>query len=733
MSDTMAEPPNVDVYAEGREVWANFERLAAKMPGYDALKGSRDFAHLAEAREGANLYTYFPLLFLDTFPELGVANLRKLSLVGLFYTYHLTLADALIDHHKDDVPIESILVSNACAMKAHEILAEIFGTAPIPWQSIGRLHRQYSLAMALERRHHYKKLEPYRPRDLIVIISRRFAMAKLIPLAMCTLTNRDEYLKPLFRSFDLYYAAQQLVDDFRDWKEDLRACRYSHLLTDLITGCDLQDRINGAGYHGTIEIIGKHFYLSGRAESYLELVIDHCERARQCVDHIWCPRWHKFLDSFQMHIHVSGSNISKRCRRALLQTDKYRYTLIPENSIEDGATSDGVVLHPVPLVASSVSRAARRAAAFLLSEYKPGIGFEDFLMTRGQLPNWVSGYVGVALLEWAKQAGGGGETSLPRETLGSLAVDLMAKRRDYGWSAVDLAKSRAADRIFVENLIGEDGDTTAWVINLLLSLGDIDRATIDAGIRGLTQYQQPDGGFSTYLERALGPEAAGYTCSHVEVTAAVIEVLLMAGFPAGDKVIRKGLEFIKQRQEPDGLWEAYWWDGQMYSTFHCLLAMQKSGCIPSSESRDRLVERILSMQGEGGSWGDATLGKNESFETALAIKILLLLDSSLAASSEVKQGVVSLLNYQKADGGFNSAPMMRVPEIGEKEPWRIKEWKLDLAVGFGIIARDQNRLFTTATVLSALANILACGGDLLMTTELKPSSARVEPELAATA
>src|SRR5215207_3735290 len=129
----------VDLHAEGREVWAAFQEMTAGMAGFEALKRCPDFAYLDGIKDGVNVYTYFPFLFIETFPALRKEVFGKLSLMSLLYVHHIIIADALLDDDKD-LPRESLLVSNACSLRALEILAGLFGKKPFPWREVTELH-----------------------------------------------------------------------------------------------------------------------------------------------------------------------------------------------------------------------------------------------------------------------------------------------------------------------------------------------------------------------------------------------------------------------------------------------------------------------------------------------------------------------------------------------------------------------------------------------------------------
>lgn len=698
----------VDLHAEGRKVWATFQEMAAGMAGITALRRSPDFAYLDGIEDGGNLYTYFPFLFLETFPALDKEVFGKLSLMSLLYVHHIIITDSLLDD-EHNLPRESILVSNACSLRALEVLTGLFGRKPFPWREMTELHQQYSQATALEKERPGGEMLSYSFQDLMSRLSRKSAMAKLIPLALCSLSGRRSYLGPLNGSFDLYYLSEQLVDDFRDWKEDLAAGRYSYLLTSVLNKCGIRGKVEGLEPDGVAEVVGKHMYLSGVAEGYLAQAIDYCEQAKDRVRGLACPRWIRFLDTFQMGIHVAQSNIAKRSRQLLLQTDKYDYALVPEVppvSSGAGPQTPHSVPHPVPSVSPTISHAGQRAAEFLRGRYKPGVGFADFMMAPELLPVWVSGYVGVALLEWLKCDAGARAGRRPlRQMLRRMADGLKKKQGGGGWAP--------------SAVMPEDADTSAWVLSFLSGVGPGERATFREAVDALLEYRRADGSFGTYVPGALGPGADGYYDSHVEVTAVVVNVLVKAGLDPCDEIIRGALAYVRAMQEDDGLWQAYWWDGQMYATYHCLRALKAGHDSLEGPGRDRIIDTIRARQGADGSWGETTFGKNKAFETALALKSLMLLDPSLAAEETVRSGITWLLNYQAADGGFYSGPMLRLPAREEKEPWLRQEWTPDTAYGFGILGRDEKRFFTTATALSALCDFLALAGDQRTSVSLR--------------
>src|SRR5262245_17678320 len=133
----------MDLQAEGRRAWRTFDQIGEKITGFNQIKQTKYWYPLTGASDGAHLYTYFPFLFNDAFPELTRRQMRKLSVMSLLYLYHMLLNDALMDEDKPP-PRVVVLVSNAYSLTALGILDELFATRTLPWKRVMQLHSQYS-------------------------------------------------------------------------------------------------------------------------------------------------------------------------------------------------------------------------------------------------------------------------------------------------------------------------------------------------------------------------------------------------------------------------------------------------------------------------------------------------------------------------------------------------------------------------------------------------------------
>jgi len=243
------------------------------------------------------------------------------------------------------------------------------------------------------------------------------------------------------------------------------------------------------------------------------------------------------------------------------------------------------------------------------------------------------------------------------------------------------------------------------------STGRINENEMHELIALLLGFQQQDGGFFTIPAQGRSGFQS-YGMSHVEVTAVAVDTLLKLGLDPSHESLTRAISFIRKQWGQGRIWEAFWWDGQMYATFYSVRALITTGHSLSQADVASMSESILQKQAAEGCWGLDTTGKNLAFETALALRTLMLIGIRTAEQKKaLARGIVWLLNYQTRNGSFDSRPMLRIPNAGDLNPWENKQWQQGSGTGLGVLVADQNSYFTTATVLGALTDFLLTESD----------------------
>jgi squalene-hopene/tetraprenyl-beta-curcumene cyclase len=316
--------------------------------------------------------------------------------------------------------------------------------------------------------------------------------------------------------------------------------------------------------------------------------------------------------------------------------------------------------------------------------------WSDFLTLAGESVYWVSGYVGYNIICNL-------DDSQEKMWLEQVGHSILANQSpDGGWGYGFGVPS--------------DGDSTSWCLRFLAKLGIQNQFSRDKAISFLLKHQSPvDGGFRTYanpsnvgrymmLDGTVSFE--GWASSQLCVTAVAVKALIENGSAKG---VDKALEYIRRGQVLEGYWNPYWWSGKLYSTVNCMEALEAAG----NDNAEILFDAqnwIAKTQLTHGSWSDSPEPlQGWPFSTALALKGLLLTpDPNL--KEKITNSVEWLLNHQLSDGSWSSDHILRIPHPSKVDPWNQVTWKND-GKAINAAIKDHNRLFTTATVFSALSEL----------------------------
>ena len=324
------------------------------------------------------------------------------------------------------------------------------------------------------------------------------------------------------------------------------------------------------------------------------------------------------------------------------------------------------------------------AAKFITSRQSQNGLWSDFLTLAGESTFWVTGYVGYHLRQYPHTS---------PDTLRKVREAILANQTDEGGWGYGLG-------------VPADADSTSWCLLLLSKLEAGNNEAKKRAVQFLLKHQNSvDGGFRTYLEpgeiaKFMGMNQAvsfeGWCSSQTCVTAVAAQALLENSYV---QEADRAVDFLRRSQKKQGYWEAYWWNECLYSTYHCMRALnKKEGKFEDSIKKAQLW--IGQSQRSDDSWSNTDSSEGRAFATALAIQGLLFGEHPEFAK-EAEKGVEWLRKNQSPDGGWISNHKLRIPHPAVVDPNSQTYWKPDGKAIFALI-KDQNRLFTTATVLAAL-------------------------------
>lgn len=316
-------------------------------------------------------------------------------------------------------------------------------------------------------------------------------------------------------------------------------------------------------------------------------------------------------------------------------------------------------------------RKISQGAKYILSQRESDGSWKEFngLLSRGPSGAWVTAFVSHCL----------------QAVIDARDQSLMATIRT-------LIRQQNPDGGFAYNeSVPSDADSTANAVLSLRAAG----LPSKMAVKHLGNYRQKDAGYSTYTrnqvlemypdikDRCVGcietdycqPDCMfyrsrlGWTHSHTDVTALVLQVLL----GQANKEYQATRDRLMSQQRPDGLWSGFWFN-KAYTTTRAIQALE--GNVSRHKETADSLHRLA-------------IDQKDSFSLANVIEGLFLLG---AQRNLIGKLATNLQKMQLSDGSWPSSAIFRLPRPDAANPQRSDE-----------IVHDPKRLFSTAQAIKALA------------------------------
>ncbi|MGH3445729.1 MAG: squalene--hopene cyclase, partial [Nocardioidaceae bacterium] len=213
-------------------------------------------------------------------------------------------------------------------------------------------------------------------------------------------------------------------------------------------------------------------------------------------------------------------------------------------------------------------------------------------------------------------------------------------------------------------------DTAEVVLALRRATGGEDAdAAIGRGLKWLTGMQSRDGGWGAFdadNTRELAYQlpfcdfGAVIDPPSADVTAHVVEMLAAEHGP-DDPVVRRGVRWLLEAQEPDGSWFGRWGANHVYGTGAVVPALVRAGIAVDHPVITRAVSWLTATQNGDGGWGEDLrsytdprwIGRGESTASQTAWALLAMHAARAAGSDSARRGIDWLVDTQREDGGWD--------------------------------------------------------------------------------
>lgn len=258
-----------------------------------------------------------------------------------------------------------------------------------------------------------------------------------------------------------------------------------------------------------------------------------------------------------------------------------------------------------------------------------------------------------------------------------------------------------------------DCDSTLHAYNAL-SLFEDEEAHSSKSLKYILLHQNENGGFSTYnssdnllSHRKDGKDINfdGWTQSHVCVSAVALETLqlLIDRSVPVENNYQNLLDYLVSSQHYEGYWESYWWRSKYYSTCKIIKIIQR---VNKPQLRDMSAKAL--------NWIVTSMHHDGFFDNGYDAKSPCVISTALAINTVIDQGSINnkishtikwLLGEQLPDGSWSNQPYLQIPPPHIIDPTDFDSWGFN-EKGVGSCSSDQERVYTTATVVETLGNFI---------------------------
>lgn len=289
--------------------------------------------------------------------------------------------------------------------------------------------------------------------------------------------------------------------------------------------------------------------------------------------------------------------------------------------------------------------------------------YDEF--SEGASDEWVTTFVGYCL------------STIPNEDAIIMAMetwDLLARcdRPSGGWGW--------------NRWVPPDAESTIWALRLASQLGKNELERVMWGYQFLRSQLQDDGGIASYNEdyfpRFSGrsdtmPATTSWFRSHVCVTAAA------GNLPP---LTRPTHRYLRNAQQVDGSFLAYWWPDSELSTALAAEALFMNNLTADKQRIQKSVEWVVQRFDSDGAIFSKVARQKSVFATAWGLRLLALGEAKPQFRNQLCKAVSWLLSQQSQDGSWPASAYLLGQ--GKNNP--------------KAIVLDKNCVQTTATTLLAL-------------------------------
>ena len=603
------------------------------------------------------VYDGYPYLFEAAFPKIDRRSYRQLALAGRYFAYATFLFDRLMDDQPEWMTTR-VLRGQLVLAEGYRVLYDLFPSDSSFWPRFHELLREYARACDDEANIAGGHLpwSTFTPERAMEIAVGKTALAQATIHGLgCLERTKGPELELLLRSIRFYYMGRQIWDDVCDWKEDLRRHAPSLLLARLLPDGPAQSPdASDAGR------LARSLYYDGHLQEVMGIAVGYLDQALAC-----CEPWPKLL-----WCHVL-QKVKADCLN--LQADVDR---IVRSNLERLQRHQDLDLK-VASGGTPWSHLAGIALQGILREWRNGFGEARHIMHLANRDGFTAetefhhgdifqrAIIVDALCDLRDNLPelAGDQVRLLLEEESQYLVESRERDEPGGWKYFPTVPELAPD-----------ADDLAQVMQALMRSGHpVELANLVEQPLGILVEERAleDGSYETWIvpnpprtqlqcRQAAFNEGKWGVGPDIEVVANLLFALQLYDSTRFQDRIRRGADWLLQRQSVDGSWPCRWYVGPFYGTYVSMRLLERVA--PDAPGLAKGKQFVRSSQGADKGWGHHR--QSDPLSTALALLILGMGEVEGEDRDRADAAQAYLMKSRQAGGSWAASPFI-TPRMGE--------------------------------------------------------------------
>lgn len=215
---------------------------------------------------------------------------RQMAVGNLFLLHTFQSFDFIIDQDRPDVSTrDQIVLGNLCYQYVMRHYRHHFPPDSLFWERTESYWNEWGKSILWEveednQRRTFSK-------ENAVQSSHKAAALKICPTGLAILANQQELIPDYERAIDLMHTTMQLVDDLKDWREDLQHHRYNSLLSLIVT--ENTQYSPSLSQDDVIDVI----YRSDILRTYERIIQECADEATKFITQLGIDPWAQLVNS----------------------------------------------------------------------------------------------------------------------------------------------------------------------------------------------------------------------------------------------------------------------------------------------------------------------------------------------------------------------------------------------------------------------------------------------------